>query len=406
MNRRHSIALVLLIVLLSGGASWGQSLRRVGFLPLEADQAGDQWLGHLVADVAERAMATNSLADVPEARERTMARRKMGMSFLDAGVRNPAVAAGELDLDYVGRGWARTDGEFAIFDLELIDTATGARVLAQTFRAPINDPVDAGLLMASRASEAIFGEPLLAYATQVVRPMPLRSEVLEAYGRGLTALDAAGGAAAIGELRTQSRELIAASNHLTRAVNGQPALLWPYDALMDASNSIIELDPTVSAAYVNIGIAEAALGDLPGAVAILRQGRRMAEDDATVRIVLANYLLDLAARATVRKQELLDEARASAEEATQLTPDAPGAWIMLGATHFDAARYDAAADAYLKATELDPVDVVARLGCGLSLVRLGLWEDAEPHLTAVVELDPGGPYAERARAELERTALP
>jgi hypothetical protein len=39
-------------------------------------------------------------------------------------------------------------------------------------------------------------------------------------------------------------------------------------------------------------------------------------------------------------------------------------------------------------------------------VRLGLWEEARPHLEATLELDPAGPYGRRAEGELDRTALP
>lgn len=219
-------------------------------------------------------------------------------------------------------------------------------------------------------------------------------------------MDAAGGAASTGDVRAQSRELIAASNNLASVVNSQPDLLWPYDALMEASSAIIELDPSVSAAYVNIGIAQAALGDLQGAVSILRQGRRMAESDPTVRLALANYLLDLAARGSIRREGLLEEARAAAGEATALAPESQSAWVMLGAAAFDASDYEAASEAYQRAVDLDPVDPVCRLGLGLALVRLGLWEEARPHLEATLELDPAGPYGRRAEGELDRTALP
>jgi len=79
---------------------------------------------------------------------------------------------------------------------------------------------------------------------------------------------------------------------------------------------------------------------------------------------------------------------------------------MLGAAAFDASDYEAASEAYQRAVDLDPVDPVCRLGLGLALVRLGLWEEARPHLEATLELDPAGPYGRRAEGELDRTALP
>lgn len=404
--RRRAGWMVACALLLIASAVQAQSLRRIAFLPFEAEQANDQWLGHLVADLADRAMATNTLADVPDANQRARGRLKMRISYLDAAVRDPSAAAAALDLDLVGRGWVRTEGSQAIFDLELIEIDAGTRLLAQSFRGPAADPTEVALNIASRCSEAVYGAPLLAYASQVVRPLPLRAGVLEAFGQGLASLDAAGGAASTSDVRAQSRELIAASNNLASVVNSQPDLLWPYDALMEASSAIIELDPSVSAAYVNIGIAQAALGDLQGAVSILRQGRRMAESDPTVRLALANYLLDLAARGSIRREGLLEEARAAAGEATALAPESQSAWVMLGAAAFDASDYEAASEAYQRAVDLDPVDPVCRLGLGLALVRLGLWEEARPHLEATLELDPAGPYGRRAEGELDRTALP
>lgn len=404
--RRPLWWLAACVLLVSGVSSHAQSLRRVAFLPFEADEASDQWLGHLVSDLANRALATNTLADVPEAAEWARGRLKMRMSYVDSAVRDPAAACEVLDLDFVVRGWARRDGDTGVFDVELMETASGSRILAQSFRSPVSDLAEAALAMASRCSEAIYGAPLLAYARQVVRPVAVRADVLEAYGRGLASLDAAAEAGARGDVRTQSRELVAASNYLAQVVNAQPELLWPYDALMEASNAIIELDPTVAAAYVNIGIAEGALGNIQGAVAILRQGRRMAREDPTVRVALANFLLDLAARSGIRRQELLEEAQLAAREATNLAPQDPSAWAMLGAAAYDAASYEAAAEAYGRASELDPFDAVPRLGLGLSLVRLGLWEDARPHLEAVLELDPAGSMGRRARTELERMAVP
>jgi tetratricopeptide (TPR) repeat protein len=376
-------------------------IKRVAFLPFTPEVSTDAWLGYLLADVCEKALATNTYADVPRSAERRDAVKSLGTSITGAVARDPMSVAKALGLDYVAVGWvSRADDQLAL-DLELRSVTTGERVLAQSFRAPMDDPLDAGLYAASHVSEAIFGAPLLSYATQVVRPVKVSRHALEPYGLGLAALDRALGAKAEGDGRHCAMYLIEASNRLAEAVTAQPELLWPYDPLLEASQRIIDIDPTVPGAYVNIAVARKALGDIGGAVNVLRNGRSAVAGSGLVRVALANVLLDLAAQSPMDRPQALREAVQAATEGTSLEPALPEAWAVKGAAAFDSGDYEAAATAYLKAADLRPLDPVSELGAGLSLARLGRWEEARGHLEQVTQLDRGA-YGQRAARELEK----
>jgi len=398
--RRSMAVAVLLGTVLAAGANAAE-IRRVAFLPFTPEVATDVWLGYMLADVCEKAVATNTYADVPRSAERRDAVRALGTSIFEAVAKDPMGVAKALDLDFVAVGWvSRADNQVTL-DLELNNVADGQRVLAQSFRAPVDDPLDVALYAASHVSEAIFRAPLLSYAMQVARPVGVTRQALEPYGLGLAALDRALGAKAAGDDRHCAINLAEASNRLAEAVTAQPDLLWPYDPLLEASQRIIDVDPTVPAAYVNIAVAKKALGDIGGAVSVLRNGRNAVAGSGLVRVALANVLLDLAAQSPMDRPQALREALQAATEGTSLEPALPEAWAVKGAAAFDSGDYEAAATAYLKAADLRPGDAISELGAGLALARLGRWEEARTHLQQVTQLDRGA-YGQRAARELEK----
>ncbi len=404
MRILRSLPLFLVVACLAGGGARAQvSITRIGFLPFvpESDEAA--WLGHLLAEGATRALDTNAYADVPDTREVRSLYLDLTGTLVESADEDPIAVAQALDLDYVVHGWVRLDGAMIVLDAELADAANGERLVAQTYRAEASRPLDAALALASRVSDELLGGPLYTYALSVVEPVPLDPEVLERFGRGLASLDKALAAEARADAMARAQHLRDASNLLAQAVNRQPAFLWPYDSLLDASERILEREPQVGSAYVNIAVAYQALGDTAEAAAILRQGATNAPHSALVRVALVDRLLDLAARDAGRRTTLLTEALEHAEAATLIDATLPAAWESLGAAAFDSGSYPRAEQAYARAVGLAPTDPVAALGLGLSLLRQGKWEDARPHLERVATLDRGG-YAARARAELDRIA--
>jgi tetratricopeptide (TPR) repeat protein len=379
------------------------TIQRIGVLPLVEENAEVLGAGWLIADMAGRALATDSLADVPKREEIATAIGKLGGPLSDAAASDGLAAARALDLDYFGRGWVRPDGDTIVADVEVWEVARGARLCAQTFRADRGDLPGSATLIASRISEAVLGHPLLSYALEAVRPPGSSPAALRFYGRGLAALDQALGALARRTMGAYGAHLTEASNRLADAVNSSPSLLWPYDALLDASGRIIDMNPTVGAAYINIAVAKQALGDLGGAMSILRRGTDAATENPVLRVALANVVLEAAGRGVLDRDTLRAEAKAAASKATLLDPSLPAAWTALGAACFDSGQYEEALAAYLRSATLAPLDAVAELGAGLSLLRLGRWEEAQGHLRRVLDLD-AGPLAARAKEELQRIA--
>ncbi len=392
-----------LVGLAAGAASAQVSITRIGFLPFAPESGDAAWAGYLLAEGATRALDTNAYADVPEARQVRALHLDLDGTLLEAARKDPLAAARALDLDAVAYGWVRLDGAMVVLDAELADVSTGERLVAQTYRAPIDRPLDAALALASRVSDALLGGPLYTYALSVVEPAPVEPAVLERYGRGLAALDEALAAEARAEAVARAQGLRDASNLLAQAVNLQPGFLWPYDSLLEASQRILELEPSMGSAYVNIAVAHHALGDAEEAARVLRQGAQAAPHDALVRIALVDRLLDLASHDAVGRPALLAEALQNAESATLSDATLPAAWESLGAAAFDSGNYPRAEQAYARAVGLAPTDPVACLGYGLALVRQGKWELARPRLERVLALDHGA-YAARARSELDRIA--
>ncbi len=376
-------------------------IRRVAVLPfLPADESA-RWAGYALADSVARALATNVLVDAPSAPQIAGAYRALGASLLASAIESPGRAARALGVDLVVHGWVRWENDSLIADIELLDVTIGARLVAQTFRTAGEDPLGPGAPIASRVCVELFGAPLMSAASEASNPASVPVAALESYGAGLAALDEASGTPdaepRLGALQSACAQLVAAANL-------SPGFGWPYQPLLRASTSLLLADPTSAAACADVAVAKRALGDLRGAADVLRDGLDRMPQSAALATALADVLLDLAATEGVDRPSLLREAVATADRATVQEPGQPAGWVLLGAAAFDSGDYARAATAYSRAAALRPGDAIAELGLGLSLVRMGRWEEGKAHLQLVTHLDGGG-LAERAHKELERLGL-
>lgn len=398
------VALAAAAALAASGPVAAQGIVRLAVLPFEASAEDADWLAWVMPVAIERALATNSLIDITRPAEWSEATRQLGLSPREAARDNRVALAAVLNLDVAICGWVSCDLDAFLMDVEVLRIPGGERIAAQSFRGPIADPLPTAVLAASFASESATGAPLLTYAREAGAPREATPAALRAYGEGLAALDRARGAEARGNHDSRLEALVAASDALAEAVKLAPSLLWHYDALLEASSGIVAMASDLGAAYVNMAVARRALGEHSEALAVLRAGVAAASTDASVRVALAALLLDMAAVSPAEADALRKEALAEATEAARLAATAPDAWQVLGAAQFEAGKFDDAASSYRRAAELRPDDPISLLGLGLALARLGLWEEARPHLLRVLQLDTGA-RAERARSELRRMGM-
>ena len=136
--------------------------------------------------------------------------------------------------------------------------------------------------------------------------------------------------------------------------------------------------------------AQAAEGDVEGAVAALREHLRSSPDDARARIVQAGLLVDLE-RVDDAKRVL---ARLSEEDAASSEGKAIAGRI-------DALEQTGDLDELRAALERDPEDAEARTGLGRALVARREYEAGLEELLEAVRLDPTGVGVEAKQAMLD-----
>lgn len=88
-----------------------------------------------------------------------------------------------------------------------------------------------------------------------------------------------------------------------------------------------------------------------------------------------------------------DLALTRAQLASQLAPDTPQVWLLLGRLHLQMQDLDASISAILKARALDPEDPAALFDLGSVYFRLGEYEKAAESIEAGLEQAPGIPGA-------------
>lgn len=190
----------------------------------------------------------------------------------------------------------------------------------------------------------------------------------------------------------------------------------------------VGLDPDLTAARFNLGLAYEEQGKLAEAEREYLATIEQLPKDPVPRINLAMMLLDMgrpedaatqlrAARSMTRGDVLLslavgeglrraglpEEAIPVLRTALNQAADPPPTELLaeLALAYYAAGDIDAAEQSMRRAVGQDELDPALQYAYGSILAKQGQLSKARAHLRRAEKLDPGGPYAERARARLE-----
>jgi TolB-like protein/DNA-binding winged helix-turn-helix (wHTH) protein/Tfp pilus assembly protein PilF len=143
----------------------------------------------------------------------------------------------------------------------------------------------------------------------------------------------------------------------------------------DLANQALELDPTLAAAHLSLGNAEAASWDWAGAEREYRLAIEMDPNFAVARDWYGQYL------AYFRR---FDEAIAQVEMARRLEPTNPATLTHAGIVYYEAGRLDEAMAIYRSVLELEPDYWAAHHGMGRAYIIKGEYLKSIPHFEAAI----------------------
>lgn len=219
--------------------------------------------------------------------------------------------------------------------------------------------------------------------------------------------------------------------HFAEAFNNLGVLLRERGKLAEATTMLeraVALDPRLTAARFNLGLAYeeqgklaeaereyvATIDQLPKdpvprinlAMMLLDMGR---DNDAAVELraarpmVRGDVLLSIAVGEGLRRAGLPEEAVPVLRTALNQAAEPPPTELLaeLALAYYAAGDLDAAEATMRRAVGQDELDPALQYAYGSILAKQGQLGKARAHLRRVVQLDPDGPYADRARARLE-----
>ncbi len=145
-----------------------------------------------------------------------------------------------------------------------------------------------------------------------------------------------------------------------------------------------KLAPEKNLSYVALGVSYMQLGDLPKAIASLRQRIKQKPDDPTLRYLLGEALVRSGATAG---DAAFVEAKASLEKSVKLDPKFAPAQVNLGKIYLKENRLDEALSHLEQARALDPKDKAAYSQLAIVYRRKGKPEAAKEMLTKLNQLN-------------------
>jgi len=296
--------------------------------------------------------------------------------------------------------------------LSVIDPASAPQHLALAagmdpsvgpFASSLNKAVEAGL----KANDKAYTYGVVGYALISLREYPLaKAALLRAIEERPNFADA------YAYLGLAEDELGNDGTYAyTRALDMKPDLplanyliglhyrrLGKSDEAIKSLTKAFALDNSNAAAAAELGSTYTDMADLPNAETWYRQAVRVAPDDATFWLLLAEFYAN-------HELKLESDALQSAQKAVELAPDSAEAYDTLGYIQYqNDSQKDAEAN-LLKAKDLDPKRASTFFHLGLLYLDSNRSEEAKQNLEKATSLDAGGPIAEQAFKALARLGI-
>jgi tetratricopeptide (TPR) repeat protein len=296
--------------------------------------------------------------------------------------------------------------------LSVIDPASAPQHLALAagmdpsvapFAASLNNAVEAGLKAGDQAyTYGIIGYTLIAvreYAlakAALLRAIEERSDFADAYAYLGLAEDELGNdgtyafdrAFAIKPDLPLAHYLVGLHYRRTGEV----------DKAIQSLQKAFELDPSNAAAAAELGSIYSDAADVPNAENWYRQAVRVAPEDGTFWLLLAQFYAG-------HELRLDNDALLSARKAVELDPASVQAYDTLGYVYYLNEQFAEAETNLLKARELDPTQPSVYFHLGLVYLDSNRLTESKENLEKAVDLGAGGPIAEQAFKALARLGI-
>ena len=162
-------------------------------------------------------------------------------------------------------------------------------------------------------------------------------------------------------------------------------------AMIVASEKLVELQPNYATPAVNLGTAIGDLGQAQKAIELLQEATQQFPESARAHLNLGLIL--------ARSGQMI-AARSSLERAVQVKPDYAQGYLYLGFLLQESQELEAASHAFRQALAARPDFTDAHLGLAQTLQSLGDREEAKKHYRLVLKFRAGDVTAQRALALL------
>lgn len=162
-----------------------------------------------------------------------------------------------------------------------------------------------------------------------------------------------------------------------------------HDEAIEALEALLRREPEDTLVHINLHRAYRMTGQLDRAIDLLLEARRIDPARDQIHFHLAGSFHAKAREAgEAPDPALLRLALESADEACELSPTFAAAHALRGDVLLDLERYREAAEAFVRAAELDRSEPLWQQKAGFTLVRFGQWEASLPFLRRLEVLQP------------------